>query len=87
MDWILRNRNNFGNSNYSQEFTVLMNVFSIWLFHHIILDNIYIMQIYKDLPTTHKDNTQVICVTIDSNEENTDIYGTIAFQANFQLLI
>ena len=64
-----------------------MNVFSIWLFHHIILDNIYIMQIYKDLPTTHKDNTHVICVTIDSNEENTDIYGTIAFQANFLSLI
>ena len=52
-----------------------MNVFSIWLFHHIILDNIYIMQIYKDLPTTHKDNTHVICVTIDSNEENTDIWN------------
>ena len=32
------------------------------------------MQIYTDLLTTHDNNAHVISVTIDSNEENTDIW-------------
>ena len=33
------------------------------------------MQIYTDLLTTHDNNAHVISVTIDSNEENTDIWN------------
>ena len=38
MDWILRNRKDFVNSNYPIELMVWMDSFPISLFHSILLD-------------------------------------------------
>ena len=38
MDWILRNRKDFVNSNYPKELTVWMDSFPFWLFDFILLD-------------------------------------------------
>ena len=38
MDWILRNRKDFVNSNYPIELMVWMDSFPFWLFHSILHD-------------------------------------------------
>ena len=38
MDWILRNRKDFVNSNYPKELTVWMDSFPFWLFDLILHD-------------------------------------------------
>ena len=63
------------NSNNPQEFRVLIDSFSIWLFCTIYLIILYKMEIYKKPNPISEENTPIISVTVDINEESTDIWN------------
>ena len=63
------------NSDNPQEFKVLIDSFSIWLFCTIYLIILYKMEIYKKPNPISEENAPVISVTVDINEESTDIWN------------